>query len=162
MGGFADGVLGCTTNGDGITLIQGWDWYVGAESLTIGLAQYDFQTTVTHEIGHALGLGHSDDISSVMYAMLLARNDEASPDDRCSQRGRRGRRRHRRTSAVPPACMTDRRTLAVLAALEGKGCGYVTPQPGRAARTSAAATTSLDAPSDTRHWPGRFGVPGSE
>ena len=47
--------------------------------------------------------------------------------------------------AVPPACMTDRRCLAGLAALEGKGCGYVTPQPGRAARTSAVTSTSLDA-----------------
>ena len=107
LGGLADGVLGCTADGDRITLIHGWNWYVGAESLTIGLAQYDFQTTVTHEIGHALGLGHSDDISSVMYAMLspgttrralttdvlnVADGDGGGTDA---------------LRAVPPACMTD-------------------------------------------------------
>src|SRR5262249_13730747 len=31
---------------------------------------YDFQTVVTHELGHALGLGHSTDSTSVMYATL--------------------------------------------------------------------------------------------
>ena len=29
--------------------------------------QYDFQTVVTHELGHGLGLGHSSDTGSVMY-----------------------------------------------------------------------------------------------
>jgi hypothetical protein len=70
VGGFADGVLGATTEAGEITFIQGWNWYGGADASTIGADQIDFQTVVTHEIGHALGLGHSTDATSVMHATL--------------------------------------------------------------------------------------------
>jgi hypothetical protein len=69
-GGYADGVLGCYSTAGEITLIQGWDWYAGADPTQIGADQYDFQTTVTHELGHALGLGESDDPTSAMYGTL--------------------------------------------------------------------------------------------
>jgi hypothetical protein len=69
-GSYADGVLGCFTNTGEITLIQGWNWYAGADPAAIGAGQYDFQTIVTHELGHALGLGHSIDAGSAMYATL--------------------------------------------------------------------------------------------
>jgi virginiamycin B lyase len=68
-GGAANGVLGCTVAGQ-ITLVTGWDWYTGADPGAVGANQYDFQTIVTHELGHALGLGHSGDTASVMYAYL--------------------------------------------------------------------------------------------
>jgi hypothetical protein len=70
VGGFANGVLGCTTDAGEITLIQGWNFFAGSDSTQIGASQYDFQTVVTHELGHALGLGHSSDATSVMYASL--------------------------------------------------------------------------------------------
>jgi hypothetical protein len=70
VGGYADGVLGCTTDLGDITLIQGWSWYTGADTGQIAADQYDFETIVTHELGHALGLGHSDVSMSVMYATL--------------------------------------------------------------------------------------------
>jgi hypothetical protein len=69
-GGYAEGVLGCFTNTGEITLIQGWNWYAGVDPAAIGAGQYDFQTIVTHELGHALGLGHSTDAGSVMYVTL--------------------------------------------------------------------------------------------
>ena len=56
-GGLVDGVLGCTTDWGEITLIQGWNWYAGADAAQIAGSQYDFQTIVTHELGHVLGLG---------------------------------------------------------------------------------------------------------
>lgn len=71
-GGFAEGVLGCTEDGGEITLIEGWNWYTGAETGQIGLDQYDFETIVLHEVGHALGLGHSAVSSSVMFATLAS------------------------------------------------------------------------------------------
>jgi hypothetical protein len=71
-GGQADSVLGCETDAGEITLIQGWDWFTASDPTQIGNGQYDFQTIVTHELGHALGLGHSADPASVMYASLDA------------------------------------------------------------------------------------------
>ncbi len=68
LGGYADGVLACTA--DVVTIIQGWDWYADADSTQIGPSQFDFQTAVTHELGHTLGLGHNPDPTSVMYPML--------------------------------------------------------------------------------------------
>jgi predicted Zn-dependent protease len=70
VGGYADGVLGCTTDSGQITVINGWNFYAGTVETQIGSGQYDFQTVVTHELGHALGLGHSADSASVMYASL--------------------------------------------------------------------------------------------
>ena len=72
VGGYADGVLGCETDAGEITLIQGWTWYAGSDSSAIGSGQYDFETVVIHELGHALGLGHSTNPASVMYATLAA------------------------------------------------------------------------------------------
>jgi hypothetical protein len=70
-GSAADGVLGCTVAGN-ITLLTGWTWFTGADATTIGTGQYDFQTIVMHELGHAIGLGHSGDTNSVMYAYLAS------------------------------------------------------------------------------------------
>jgi hypothetical protein len=69
VGGFVDGVLGCESEGV-ITIVQGWNWYTGANALAVSAGAYDFETIVMHEMGHALGLGHSAVPASVMYATL--------------------------------------------------------------------------------------------
>jgi hypothetical protein len=72
-GGAANGVLGCyNETGNEITMLQGWNWYAGSDPSQIGAGQYDFETTVLHELGHALGLGGSTDPSSPMYETLAA------------------------------------------------------------------------------------------
>jgi hypothetical protein len=68
LGGAAEGVLGCEDGN--ITLVSGWNWYTGASPSVVGAGQYDFETIVMHELGHALGLGHSADTGSVMFATL--------------------------------------------------------------------------------------------
>ena len=50
--------------------LNGWNWYFGSDSGAITTQQFDFQTVVTHELGHALGLGHSTDTGSVMFPFL--------------------------------------------------------------------------------------------
>jgi hypothetical protein len=72
-GGMANGVLGCYNEPNNeITMISGWNWYAGSDPTQIGANQYDFETTVLHELGHALGLGGSTNPSSPMYEILAA------------------------------------------------------------------------------------------
>jgi hypothetical protein len=55
-----------------ITLIQIWRWYTRADPTAIQAGQFDFEAVVMYELGHALGLGHSADPTSVMDATLGA------------------------------------------------------------------------------------------
>jgi uncharacterized delta-60 repeat protein len=75
-GGYADGVLGCFTSAGEITLIQGWNWYAGSDATAVGSTQYDFETAVIHELGHALGLGHNTTAGSVMNPALATATAE--------------------------------------------------------------------------------------
>jgi hypothetical protein len=68
-GGMAQGVLGCYGSGQ-IVIIQGWNFYAGADASAIGANQYDFETLIFHELGHSLGLGGSSDTNSVMFESL--------------------------------------------------------------------------------------------
>jgi hypothetical protein len=68
-GSASDGVLGCESP-SAITLVSGWNWYTGSNPAQVGQNQYDFETIVLHEIGHSLGLGHSQDPVSVMLSTL--------------------------------------------------------------------------------------------
>jgi hypothetical protein len=70
IGGANQGVLGTFTVDGNITLVSNWNWYLGSIPSGIAPNQYDFQTVVTHELGHVLGLGESSDPSSVMYLYL--------------------------------------------------------------------------------------------
>src|SRR5262249_20961911 len=68
IGGLDDGVLGVelySAAGADITIVSGWNWYTGADAAAVGGNQYDFQTVAMHELGHALGLGHSASSTSV-------------------------------------------------------------------------------------------------
>jgi hypothetical protein len=76
IGGMAQGTLGCTdfspelspsgrfsdgtafyrfTGQNVVTLLEGWNWYAGS-TLPVPADAYDYQTAVTHELGHAVGL----------------------------------------------------------------------------------------------------------
>ncbi|HEY2785006.1 MAG TPA: choice-of-anchor Q domain-containing protein [Fimbriiglobus sp.] len=71
LGGMAEGVLAVYDPSDSeITLVEGWTWYDGPTTSSVPSSQFDFQTAVVHELGHALGLGHLPDPASVMYESL--------------------------------------------------------------------------------------------
>jgi uncharacterized repeat protein (TIGR01451 family) len=70
IGGLDQGILAAFTPGGNITLISNWNWYLGSDSAGIAPGQYDFQTVVTHELGHVLGLGETSDPTSAMALYL--------------------------------------------------------------------------------------------
>lgn len=74
LGGMAEGILGVSTSDGGITIIDGWNWYAGNDAGAIGAGQFDFQTVITHEVAHSIGLGHNDTASSVMFPALATRD----------------------------------------------------------------------------------------
>jgi len=41
-----------------VNIVEGWNWYTGVNPALIGSNQYDYQTVVTHELSHAVGLYH--------------------------------------------------------------------------------------------------------
>ena len=69
-GGAEEGNLGCSTKWGEITIVEGWSWYTQADAQSIPRDRFDYQTIVTHELGHAIGLEHSSDNQSAMYAVL--------------------------------------------------------------------------------------------
>ena len=72
VGGLTDGVLGLLHDGRSDHFGAGVELVRRGRSGRDCAGQYDFETIVTHELGHALGLGHNPDPTSAMNATLAS------------------------------------------------------------------------------------------
>ncbi len=65
--GYADATVNdCDTEFHDSNIYGALDWHVGDEDAPAGV--FDLQHTMTHETGHCLGLGHSEDDDAIMRA----------------------------------------------------------------------------------------------
>ncbi|KAK9720486.1 Matrixin [Popillia japonica] len=62
-----------------IHLDKGEDWYIGFNKTP--LAQTSLFKVLLHEVGHTLGIKHSSDPTSIMYAFYSENTDHLSKDD---------------------------------------------------------------------------------
>src|SRR5262249_14330314 len=70
LGGMAQGILGYADPSGDLYIVNNWTWYTGSDPSGISSSQYDYQTVISHELGHGIGLEHSSDSGSVMYGLL--------------------------------------------------------------------------------------------
>src|SRR5207253_5336887 len=49
-----------------VKIVEGWNWYAGSNPARIGSGQFDYQTVVTHELAHAIGLYHDTNYYAVL------------------------------------------------------------------------------------------------
>src|SRR5207244_1253112 len=70
VGGKNEGVLGYANPSGDVYIVNDWTWFTDSNASAIGATQYDYQTVMTHELGHSIGLEHSSDSNSVMAASL--------------------------------------------------------------------------------------------
>jgi hypothetical protein len=67
---------GTYTDEADMALNTSFDWY------TDGTQYYDVETVFLHENGHAAGLGHSNDITAIMYPSYQTLNRDLQSDDK--------------------------------------------------------------------------------
>jgi hypothetical protein len=64
-----------------IQINDGFEWVYAFRATDAAVVRYDLQTTLLHELGHAIGLGHSEVGAAVMHPYYWSTKRQLSADD---------------------------------------------------------------------------------
>ncbi|KAA2213790.1 matrixin family metalloprotease [Teichococcus oryzae] len=109
-----------------------WPWSTSPDGEILYSGGFTLRQVLAHEVGHAIGLNHSDTPDDLMYARTGSANRSLSPDDVAGARALYGTP-YDGEAPLPPGIAAGPGGVAQGAAVQFSAAGYLAAQPDVAA-----------------------------